>query len=75
MDSMPTIKKPGQLKQKAQAPIGQAGTVHMNTKVISERPGGTLKLPPAKFKAVPSQSRTKSPTGINKHPMFKDHIV
>ena len=39
MDSMPTIKKPGQLKQKAQAPIGQAGRVHTNAKVISERPG------------------------------------
>ena len=60
MNSMPTIKKPGQLKQKAQAPIGQAGRVHMNTEVISERPGGTFKLPPTKFDAVPSSSRTKS---------------
>ena len=48
MDSRPTIKKPGQLKKSAQAPIGQAGRVHMNTKVNSERPGGTFKLPPAK---------------------------
>ena len=54
MDSTPTIKNPGQLKQKAQAPIGQAGRVHMNTEVISESPGGTFKLPPAKFNAVPS---------------------
>ena len=65
-DSTPTIKKPGQLKQKAQAPIGQAGWVHMNTKVNSERLGGTFKLPPAKFNAVPSSSRTKSPMGMNK---------
>ena len=56
MDSMPTIKKPGELKQKAQAPIGQAGRVNMNTEVINERPGGTFKLPPAKFDAVPSPS-------------------
>ena len=55
MDSTPTIKKPGQLKQKAQAPIGQAGRVHMNTKVISERPGGTFK---AKFDAVSSDKVT-----------------
>ena len=66
IDSMPTIKKPGQLKQKALAPIGHAGRVHMNTEVISERPGGTLKLPPAKFNAIPSPSRTKSPMGIDK---------
>ena len=45
MDSMLKIKKPGQLKQKAQAPIGQAGRRHTNTEVISERPGGTFKLP------------------------------
>ena len=63
MDSMPTIKKPGQLKQKAQASIGQAGRVYTNTEVINERPGGTFKLPPAKFDAVPSPSRTK---GIDK---------
>ena len=30
-DSIPTIKKLGQLRQKAQAPIGQAGRVHTNT--------------------------------------------
>ena len=66
MDSSPTIKKPGQLKQKAQTPIGQAGRVHTNTEVISEKPGGTFKLPPAKFNAVPSLSRIKSPVGIDK---------
>ena len=66
MDSKPTIKKPGQLKQKAQASIGQAGRVHMNTEVINERPGGIFKLYPAKFDAVPSPSRTKSPMGMNK---------
>ena len=38
----------------------------MNTEVISERPGGTFKLPPAKFDAVPSPSRAKSPMGIDK---------
>ena len=65
MDSTPTIKKPRQLKPKAQAPIGQAGRVHMNTKVSSERPGGAFKLPPAKFDAVPSVSRRKSPMGMN----------
>ena len=63
MDSIPTIKKPKQLKQKAQAPIGQAGRVHTNTKVISEKPGGIFKLPPAKFDAVPSPSSTKSTYG------------
>ena len=36
MDSTPTIKKAGELKHKAQAPIGQAGRVYTNTKVISE---------------------------------------
>ena len=66
MDSMPTIKKPGEHKQKAQAPIGQAGRVNTNTEVFSERPGGTFKLPPAKFDAVPSPSRAKSPMGIDK---------
>ena len=66
MHSMPTIKKLGQLKQKAQAPIGWTGRVHTNTEMISERPGGTFKLPPAKFDPVPSQSRTKSPMGMNK---------
>ena len=44
MDLKSTIKKPGRLKQKAQVSIGQAGRVHTNT-VISERPGGTFKLP------------------------------
>ena len=33
MDSMPTIKKPGELKQKAQASIGRAGRVNMNRSV------------------------------------------
>ena len=65
MDSMTTIKKPGELKQKAQAPISQAGRVNTNTEVFSERPGSTSKLPPAKFDAVPS-SRAKSPMGIDK---------
>ena len=66
MDSTPTFKKPGELKQKAQAPIGLAGRVNTNTEVISERPRGTFKLPPAKFDAVPSPSRVKSPMGIDK---------
>ena len=66
MDSMPTFKKPGELKQKAQAPIGLAGRVNTNTEVFSERPGGTFKLSPAKFDAVPSSSRAKSPMGIDK---------
>ena len=66
MDSTPTFKKPRELKQKAQAPIGQSGRVNMNTEVISERPGNTFKLPPAKFDAVPSPSRAKSPMGIDK---------
>ena len=66
MDSTPTIKMLGQLIQKAQAPIGQAWRVHTNTEVISERPGGTFKLLPAKFNTVPSPSRTKSLMGMNK---------
>ena len=45
MDSMPTFKKPGELKQKVQAPIGQAGRVNTNTEVFSERIGDTFKLP------------------------------
>ena len=65
MNSMPTIKKPVELKQKSQASIGQAGRVHTNTEVISERPGSPFKLPPAKFNAVPSPSRAKSHTGID----------
>ena len=36
---VPAMKKLGQLKQKPQTPIGQAGRVHTNTEVISERPG------------------------------------
>ena len=55
-----TIKKQEQLKQKSQAPIDQAGRVHTNTEVISERPAGKFKLPPAKFNTVPSPSKTKS---------------
>ena len=66
MDSTHTFKKPGELKQKAQSPISQAGRVNTNTEVISERPGGTFKLSPAKFDAVPSSSRAKSPMGIDK---------
>ena len=65
MDSTPTFKRPGELKQKAQAPIGLAGRVNTNTEVFSERPGGTFKLPPAKFDAV-SSSRAKSLMGIDK---------
>ena len=53
IDSTLTIKKPGQLKQKAQAPIGQAGRVHTNTEVISERPRGTFKLPPSQIQCNP----------------------
>ena len=63
---MSIIRKLGQLKQKAQAPIGQAERVHMNTEVISERPGGTFKLSLARFDAVSSPSITKSPMEINK---------
>ena len=65
-DSTLTIKKPGQLKQKIQAPIGLSGRVHINTKVNCERPGGAFKLPPAKFDAVPLAARTKSPMGMKK---------
>ena len=66
MDSTPAIKKLGQLKQKAQALIGQAGRVCMNTKVNSERAWGVFKLPSAKSDAVPSASRKKSLMGMNK---------
>ena len=66
MDSTPTFKKPGELKQKAQALIGLAGRVTTNTEVFSERLGGTFKLPPAKFDVVPSSSRAKSPIRIDK---------
>ena len=38
----------------------------MNTKVNSARPGGKFKVPPAKFSAVHSASRAKSPMGMNK---------
>ena len=58
---MPTFKKPWELKQKAQAPIGLAGRVNTNTEVFSERSEGTFKLPPAKFDTAPSSSRAKSP--------------
>ena len=37
MDSTPTFKRPGELKQKAQAPIGLAGRVNTNTVVFSAR--------------------------------------
>ena len=57
MDSQ--SKSQSSLKQKAQAPIGQAGRVYTNTKVNSKRPGGTFKLP--------STSRTKSPLRMNKY--------
>ena len=72
------IKKPGQFKQKAQAPIGPAGRVHMNTEVISERPGSIFKLLLAKFDAV--SSPIKSPMGISKQSNaqqnpYKDPIV
>ena len=66
MNSTPTFKKPGELKQKAQAPIGLTGRVNTNTEVFSERPGGTFKLPPAKFDEVPSSSRAKSLMWIDK---------
>ena len=62
---MPTFKKPGGLKQKAQAPIGLAGRVNTNTEVFSEKSGGTFKLTPAKFYTVPSSSRAKSPMGTD----------
>ena len=58
MDSIPTIKKPGQLKQKSQAPYGQAGRVHTNTKMNNEKPEGAFKLPSSKFDDVPSASTT-----------------
>ena len=45
MNSTPTIKKPRELKQKAQTPIGQAGRVNMNTEVISERLEAHLNCP------------------------------
>ena len=60
MDSMPTFKKPGELKQKAQAPIGLAGRVNTNTEVFSERPGGTFKLSPAKFDAAWAWTATQT---------------
>ena len=66
MDSTSTFKKPEELKQKAKAPIGQAGRVNTNTEVFSKTPVGTFKLPTAKFDAAPSSSRAKSPMGIDK---------
>ena len=42
MDSTPTIKKLEQFRQKLQASFGQAGKVHMNTKVNNERLGSTF---------------------------------
>ena len=60
MDSMPTIKKPEQLKQKAQAPIGQARRVYTNTEVISERLGGTFKLLPVKVELLLVQSSVQN---------------
>ena len=62
---MSTFKKPRELKQKAQAPIGLVGRVNTNTEVFSERSGGTFKLPPAKFDTAPSSSSAKSPMGID----------
>ena len=59
MDSIPTIKKLGQLKKKAQVPIGQAGRVRMNTKVNSERPGSTFKLPPSQIQCSPLSINNK----------------
>ena len=64
MDSMSTIQKPGQLKKKTQAPIDQAGRVHTNTKVNSERPGGTFKLPQPNFMQSP-QHKKQSSMGMN----------
>ena len=62
MDSTLTIKKLERLKQRPQAPIGQAGKVHVHH---GERPGGTFKLPSAKFDMIPSTSRAGSPTRMN----------
>ena len=42
MNSTPTIKNLGQLKQKALAPIGQAERIYMNTKVNSPQPNSML---------------------------------
>ena len=61
-DSTLTIKRPGQLKQKTQALIGQVGKVHMNR----ERLRDAFRLPLAKFDAVSSASRKKSLIGMNK---------
>ena len=65
MDSMPTFKKPGELKQKAQALIGLAGRVNTNTEMFGERPGDTFRLSLAKFDAVHSSSKAKSPMEID----------
>ena len=66
MDSTPKTKKTEQLKQKAQFPIARTGIVHIDTGMISERPGSPFQPPPAKFNPVPSPSRTKSPLEKNK---------
>ena len=65
---MPTFKKPGEFKQKAQAPIGLAGRVNTNTSVQwkTRRHISTAPPPPANFDAVPSSSRAKLPMGIDK---------
>ena len=63
----PHSKSQGFLNKKhSPPPIGQAGRVNTNTEVFSERPGGTFKLPPAKFDVAPSSSRAKSPLGIDR---------
>ena len=59
-------KKSEQLKQKPQAPVGQAGKILMNTKVNNERQGNVFKLPSTKSNTFPSRSRTKSPIRMNK---------
>ena len=59
MDSTLTIKNLEQLKQKAQASIGQTGRVYLNTKVNSEKWGSTFKLLPVKFDSVPLSVKSK----------------
>ena len=66
MDSTPTIKKAEQLKQKPQAPIGQAKKMLINTKVNNERPAGAFRLLSTKFDTVSLTSGTKSPVRMNK---------
>ena len=53
-----------QLKQKSQAPIGQAAKMQMNTKANKERPGSTSKIPsttksPIRTKQSNAQGSTK----------------